>query len=418
MSEYSTRSFFRLASRRSKILLTCFAAALLIAAVSLIIIYGHKDNAIDQPNVSQLADNSFRPTPTQWDGLKIEPVSEMVFHSQQATDGKIAIDEDSTTPVFSPYSGRVSKLFAKAGDAVVKGDPLFTIEATEYIQAQNDLITASASLNTAKAELKMAVLTEKRQHELFDIDAGALKTWQQSQADLATAQASLRSDEIAYAEARNHLKIFGKSDADIDSLEKTPDARTLNADTIVTAPRDGTVIQRQIGLGQYIQAGATNPVYTIGDLSTVWLVANVRETDAGLMRVGSPVEVQILAFPGRVYRAHLTFVAATVDATTHRLPVRAEVENPDGSLKPEMFAGFNIATGDDRQAIAVPDKAVVYEGTAAHVWIAQDDKTVVLKTIEVGRTNNGWVEVLNGLSAKDKIVTSGALFIDRAVAGD
>ena len=371
-----------------------------------------------QASSPQKSADAFKPTPEQWSGLKVEPVTQMIFHSQQSTDGKIAINDDTTTPVFSPYSGRVSKLFAKAGDVVVKGSPLFTIEATEYVQAQNDLISAAASLNTAKAELKLSVITEKRQHELFEISAGALKTWQQSQADLATAQATLRSDEIAYAEARNHLKIFGKSDADIDALEKTPDARTLNADTVVTAPRDGTVTQRQIGLGQYIQAGAANPVYTIGDLSTVWLVANVREADAGLIHVGSPIEVQILAFPDRIYKARLAYVAATVDATTHRLQVRAEVENADGSLKPEMFASFNIVTGDDAQAIGIPDKAIVYEGTVAHVWVVQDDQTLTFRIIDVGRTNNNWVEVLSGLNKDDKIVTSGALFIDRAVAGD
>jgi cobalt-zinc-cadmium efflux system membrane fusion protein len=134
--------------------------------------------------------------------------------------------------------------------------------------------------------------------------------------------------------------------------------------------------------------------------------------------VGAPVEVHVLALPDQVFKAKLSYVAATVDPTTHRLPVRAEVENPDDVLKPEMFANFNIITGDDTQSLAVPENAVVYEGAAAHVWLAKPDKTIALRNIQVGHVNNGMVEVLDGLKPDDAIVTSGALFIDRAAAGD
>jgi len=375
-------------------------------------------NADAQEHVSSKSSNSFEPTPQQLSGLKIEPVVLETFHTEQAADGKIAINDDTTTPVFSPYSGRVVSLTAKAGDVVKKNDPLFSIDATEFIQAQNDLIAAVAALSTAKALLNLAVITEKREHDLYESKGVALKVWQQSQVDLATARETLRSDEIAYAEAKDHLHILGKNDQDIEAIENVRDAQKVDSEAVVNAPRDGVVIQRQIGLGQYIQAGATNPVYTIGDLSSVWLVANVNEVDAPLMHVGMPVEVKVMAIPDHIYKAKLSYVGATVDPLTHRLPVRAEVDNSDGSLKPEMFAHFNIMTGNDEESLAVPGGAIVYEGSEAHVWVVNADKTITLRSVHVGRTNNGHVEVLEGLKANETVVTRGALFIDRAAAGE
>jgi cobalt-zinc-cadmium efflux system membrane fusion protein len=111
----------------------------------------------------------------------------------------------------------------------------------------------------------------------------------------------------------------------------------LNAETIVTAPISGTVVQRQVGLGQNIisaSSGAQNPVYMIGDMSKVWLIANVREGDAPQLHIGDPAEVTVMAWPKKIFHARLTYVASAIDPNTHRLPVRAEVENPQGELKP------------------------------------------------------------------------------------
>ena len=106
--------------------------------------------------------------------------------------------------------------------------------------------------------------------------------------------------------------------------------------------------------------------------------ANVREADAPLMRIGQAVEVHVLAFPGRVFQAKISWVAPSIDPNTHRLSVRADVENPDGALKPGMFANFSIITGEAQTAPAVPQSAIVYEGDTAHVWVAGDDGTIAL----------------------------------------
>ena len=363
---------------------------------------------------------TFRPTQQQWRGLKLEPVATSTFRPEQVTEGSIAVDDDLTTPVFSHYSGRVIKVIAMLGDVVQPGAPLFVIHASEFVQAQNDLITALANLQSARSQLKMAQTTEKRTHELYLAQGGSLKDWQQAQTDLITTQNTVRSDEIALHAVRNRLRILGKTDLEIASLEAQP-TQKLDPVASVTAPVRGTITQRQIGVGQYINseaAGATSPVFTISDLSTVYLIANVREVDAPLMQVGLPLEVHVLAYPGRVFKGKVSYVAPSIDPNTHRLPVRADVENPDGALKPGMFANFSIITGDASSAPAIPQEAIVFEGERARVWVAGDGDTLALREIRTGRTSNGMVEVLAGLLAGEKVVTSGTVFIDRAARAD
>ena len=125
----------------------------------------------------------------------------------------------------------------------------------------------------------------------------------------------------------------------------------------------------------------------------------------------------MLAFPGRVFKARISWIAPSIDANTHRLPVRADVENPDGALKPLMFARFSIITGPAATLPAVPESAIVYEGDTARVWVVRNG-TIAARPIDIGEASYGMVEVLSGLAAGEKIVTTGALFIDRAANGD
>lgn len=349
---------------------------------------------------------TFRPTKAQLDGLGIAPVMRMNFRSEQLTDGVIAYNDDVTTPIFSPYSGQVTRVIAKLGDAVKKGDPLMMVAASEFVQAKNNLIAA-------RAQVALTTASEARQHELYLAKAGALKDWLQSQSDLATAQGNLQA-------ARNQLSILGKSEHEINALENDAKVAETNPETAVKAPVSGIVTQRQVGLGQYIQsasAGATMPVYTISNLSSVWLIANVRETDAPLMHVGQIVEAHVLAFPDRIFKAKIAWVAPAVDSNTHRLAVRAEINNSDGALKPLMFANFSIVTSDETQAVGVPQSAVVFEGGNAHVFVANSDGTLAIRPVRIGRSNGDFLEVTAGLAEGEKIVTRGTLFIDRAAGG-
>jgi membrane fusion protein, heavy metal efflux system len=148
------------------------------------------------------------------------------------------------------------------------------------------------------------------------------------------------------------------------------------------------------------------------------LIANVREVDAPLMQVGLPLEVHVLAHPSRVFKGKVSYVAPSIDPSTHRLPVRADVENPEGALKPGMFANFSIITGEATTAPAVPQEAIVYEGDRARVWVAGESDTLTLREIRTGRISEGMVEVRAGLSVGEKVVTSGTVFIDRAARAD
>src|ERR1700733_1448269 len=290
---------------------------------------------------------TFRATPQQLKTLTVETVQSHGFVSEEVTEGKIAVNGDRATPVFSPYSGRVTRVIAGLGDTVKAGAPLATLEASEFVQAQNDL-------RTAAAQVKIARLNETRKHALLDAKGGSLQDWQAAQTELTAA-------ETALSAVRNRLSILGKSPTEIAALEKN---QTISPVATLSAPIAGVVVDRQVGPGQYVQSGGATPQFTIADISSVWLLANVRETDADLVKLGQSVEVQVPAYPERVFKARLTYVSAVVDPVTHRLPVRAEIGNRDGALKPEMFANFRILTSEASERPAAHHSAVLYEGAA------------------------------------------------------
>jgi cobalt-zinc-cadmium efflux system membrane fusion protein len=356
----------------------------------------------------------YTPTPAEWASLTIQPVTERGFRAEHVTEGKIAIDEDRSTPVFSPYAGRVTKLLVRPGDAVVKGQPLFVIEAADNVQAQNDFIGAMTSMNKAKSALDLAQLQGQRAKDLFEGKAVPLKDYQQSQATLIQAQNDLRSSQTAMEAARNKLRILGLTDEDIASFQEKG---RINPETTIFAPIGGTVVQRKIGPGQYVNAGASDPVYVIGDLSTVWMTAFVRETDAASVSVGQEVTFNVLALPGRPLSAQLNYVATAIDPATRRLLVRATIDNKDGMLKPEMFANVTIYSASDHPAVGVPKQALIYEGDQVRIWVAHEDKTIELRQIKPGLTNGDLVEVVGNLKPREQIVTKGSLFIDRAASG-
>jgi cobalt-zinc-cadmium efflux system membrane fusion protein len=356
----------------------------------------------------------YAPTPSEWASLTIEPVTERAFRAEHVTEGKIAVNEDRSTPVFSPYAGRVTKLMARPGDQVTQGQPLFIIEAADNVQAQNDFIGAMTGLNKAKSALDLAQIQDKRARDLFEGKAVPLKDFQQAQTNLIQAQNDQRSAETALEAARNKLRILGLTDEDIATFRQKG---RINPETTIFSPIAGTVVQRKIGPGQYISAGASDPVFVIGDLSTVWLTAFVRETDAALVSVGQEISFNVLALPGKPLTARINYVAAAIDPATRRLLVRATVDNPDGRLKPEMFANVTIYSASDHPAIAVPKQALIYEGDQVRLWVAHPDKSIELRQIKTGLANGNLVEVMGNLKPGEQVVTRGSLFIDRAASG-
>ena len=356
----------------------------------------------------------YTPTPAEWASLTIQPVTERAFRAEHVTEGKIAVDEDRSTPVFSPYAGRVTKLLARPGDSVTQGQPLFVIEAADTVQAQNDFIAAMTGLNKARSALDLTQLQHKRAKDLFEGKAVPLKDFQQAEATLIQAQNDLRSTETALEAARNKLRILGLTD---DAISAFQEKGRINPETTIFAPIAGTVVQRKIGPGQYVNSGASDPVFVIGDLSTVWLTAFVRETDVSAVTVGQEMTFNVLALPGRTLTGRINYVAAAIDPATRRLMVRATVNNSNGHLKPEMFATVTIYAPGDQPSVGVPKQALIYEGDQVRVWVAHEDKSIELRQIKTGLTNGDLVEVHGNLRPGEQIVTKGSLFIDRAASG-
>ena len=333
--------------------------------------------------------------------LGIATVKTEPFHDAVVADGQIAVNADTTTQVFSPYSGRVVRVLAGIGDRVRSGAPLVSLDASENLDAQSALVTALS-------QARLARLNETRRHAAYDSHGGSLQDWQQAQADLTAAEAALSA-------ARGRLRVLGSSDAQIQALEA---AGKVSATATISSPITGLVTDRQIGPGQVVQAGDTTPIFTVADLSTVWLLCAVRDMDAAVIAPGQLIHIHVQSLPERDYRATVQAVGAEVDVATHRVLIRATVPNPDGRLKPAMFTTSEIVTSADSQAPAIPPAAIVREGDQAHVWVVRADGVLQERAIQTGRSNGAATEVRQGLAAGERIVISGSLFIDTAAQPD
>jgi cobalt-zinc-cadmium efflux system membrane fusion protein len=289
--------------------------------------------------------------------LRIQTIGHRVFHTDIVTDGYVAPNGGfSHSDVHTPLAHNL---------------PVLAGQATDLLQAEGDLVTANAQYRAAETN-------EKRQHALFESDGAAQKDWQQAQVDLATASAALAS-------ARNRLRILGKTEAEMASMANV---------------------------------GHDGAVFSVSDISTVWLVANVRETDSALVHIGDDVDVTLPAFPSDSFHARVAYISSLIDPNTHRLVIGAQIRNPDRRLKPNMAASFTIHGGQASDSPAVPQNAVVYEGDVARVWVAGARGALALRRVTIGRSNGGYAEVTSGLSAGEQIVTSGALFINQATGQD
>ena len=333
--------------------------------------------------------------------LATATVKVAAFHDAVIADARIAVDADRTTQVFSPYSGRVVRVLAGIGDKVGKGAPLVALDASENLDAQSALVTALA-------QTRLDRVIEARRHAAYDSHGGSLQDWQQAQADLTTAEAALSA-------ARGRLRVLGNSERQIKALES---GGAVSPTATINSPITGLVTDRQIGPGQVVQAADATAIFTVADLASVWLLCDVRDSDAAAIVPGQAIVIQVPALPGRDYHARVQSVGAQVDAGTHRVVVRATLPNTDGRLKPAMLATSEIITSADVQAPGVPDAAIVREGDQAHVWVVRADGVLQERAIRTGRNSGALTEVRQGLAAGERIVISGSLFIDTAAQPD
>jgi cobalt-zinc-cadmium efflux system membrane fusion protein len=341
--------------------------------------------------------------------LELIRVSPHGFLDQRSAIGQIAFNEDASTIVLTPFSGRVTRLIAKVGDQVRRGDSLLEIDSPEQVPPQNEFIAAQAARNKARSQLNLAQIVEKRVRDLYEGKAAPFKDLQQAEAQLAAAESDMRSTDTALEAARIRLRILGRTDAEISALEQHG---TISRVTPITAPIDGTIISRKVGPGQHVKADSGEALYTIADLSTMWLKAQIFEQDIGFVWIGQEIEAKVAAAPNRTFKARIANISSASDLTTRRVMVRSEIGNPDGVLKSDMFASFKIGTDQPSPTPAVPTEAVIREGDVATVWVETEPMLFKRRVVDIGIQQNGLTQIRGGLDVGELVVARGAIFVD------
>jgi cobalt-zinc-cadmium efflux system membrane fusion protein len=345
--------------------------------------------------------NTVELSASQTESIAVTRVSERAFPLQRDAVGSIDFNEDLSTQVFTPYQGRIVKLFAKLGDNVTQGQILFTIESPDLIQADSTLIAAAGVLDLTTHALQRA-------QELYKVQGIAEKDLLQAVSDQQTAEGALRA-------ARNAVEVFGKTREEIDRMVKT---RTIDPYLVIRSPISGRITARNAAPGLFVQPGGAPAPYSVADISRVWMNAAVAESDMPVVRKGQKVQVSILAFPGRVFSGEISAVGATVDPQLHRGLVRAEIDDPQHELVPGMFASFVIATGAPMNTAAVPLDGVIRQGDGSMtVWVTTDHRHFRKRTVKIGLQHAGYDQILEGVHPGEQVVTKGAIYLDNLVGG-
>ena len=321
------------------------------------------------------------------------------FSNVRHSIGVIDFNQDRTAKVLSPYQGRVSQVMVKAGDDIKAGQVLYTVAVPDMAQAASALISASATLRNANETLKRAETLAKD-------NSIPQKEFLQAQADQQSAKA-------AYDAAHQNLRLFDLSDADISRMERD---RKIGLEFAVKSPITGRVTQRSAQPGQLVQPGSDPAPIVVSDMRSLWMVANVPESEFSQYRLGQPMQVHVSAWPGKSFDAKVSYVGDSVDADSRRFVVRAAVADPEHVLRPQMTADFNITVAAAEDSLAVPTQAVVREGNGHDVvWLAmgKDAKGPLFTKAAVlrGKTADGWVQIEQGLKSDQLIARKNALFL-------
>jgi membrane fusion protein, heavy metal efflux system len=214
--------------------------------------------------------------------------------------------------------------------------------------------------------------------------------------------------------ARDAVRLFGKSDAEIDRIVAD---RKADPTLVVPCSIDGRVTARNAAPGLYVQPGSTPAPFTVANIDTMWMLANVAENDSPAFQVGQPVQVSISAFPGRLFDGKITTVGASVDPNTRRVLVRSEIEDPQHELRSGMFANFVISVGAPVRSPAIPLGGVVREGDGSQtVWVTADRRRFMQRTVKIGDQRDGYRQILDGVHPGELVATDGAIFLSNMLA--
>lgn len=379
---------------------TAVAVAVATGALAALVVNGCTGNPAGGRTVSQ---NAVRSATTetvelkasQLDAVRIAPISDHEFVYRKQAVGIIDFNQDRNVQVFTPYQGRIIQTYADLGDRVRKGQVLFTIESPDFIAAEASLIGAAATLDQTSSALKRAV----RLYAAHGID----------QNDYETAVANQQTAEGALRAARTGLAVFGRSDAEIDRIVAR---REVEPALIVKSPISGRITARNAAPGLLEQPGNAPAPYSVADLSTKWMVANVIESDSPLYRLGQPVQAFVMAYPGRVFQGRISRLGRSLDPNTHRIVVRCEIADPRDQLIPGMLARFAIQVQPPLTSLAIPMNGVVRNGDGSYVaWVTTDRHHFTQRNVTLGEPLDGQYPVLKGLRRGELAVSDGAVFL-------
>lgn len=356
---------------------------------------GHANDSVD-PKVPPPAPANATPSldlsPTQVKTVKIAPVGTYEFPVEKETVGTISFADEQSVQVFPVYQGTILKTFAQLGDDVKQDQPLYTITSPDLIQAEGTLIGAAAQLD----------LTNKELQRVTGLPGVAQREMEQAISDQETAEGALKA-------ARDAVRVFGKSDAEIDQMISS---RKIDPALLVRSPMAGRITQFSAPPGWLVQPGNPPPPYTISNLGVKWMLADVVESDIALLNLGQAVDVKVMAYPKQVFKGKITKIYPSVDPNTHRETIRSDVEDPKDQLRSGMLANFVIHIKGPSLGLAIPANGVVREpdGTMT-AWVTQDRRHFEQRVLKIGLRKDNEVQILEGVRRGELVVTDGAVFL-------
>jgi cobalt-zinc-cadmium efflux system membrane fusion protein len=331
-------------------------------------------------------------TPALEKNLKFGVPEMMEVDGTLQVSAHVETDAHRIARVGSPVSGRILDLRVFEGQKVSSGTVLAMLHSTDLSDTQLALIKASSQRGLAAA-------AEKRADQLVEAEVIGRAELERRRAELLQASTEVES-------CRTQLRGLGMTENQIHQLETT---RKLSADYPIITPKSGTVLKREITIGQVVQPA--DPAFTIADLSSIWIVANVPEEDAGQLKKGMEVQVRIPALPEQKITGRLSFVSPIVDPATRTVEVHMDVPNPNGLLKPDELATMTLSGQPDRK-LSVPNAAVVREDNHDYVFVQEAMRTYILRPVTLGDEENDRRIVVSGVAPEDHIVTDGAFHLN------
>ena len=307
-------------------------------------------------------------------GVTFGTVEQRTLSTEVRTVGTVTMDESRVASVTPKINGYVERLYVNTtGQRVQRGEPLAEVYSPELLAAQEELLVARRLERT--------------------MGQSAVPGVPSSTGELLAA-------------ARRRLRLWDVSEAQIDDVLRTGRVRRT---VTLYAPVSGVVTEKKVVLGQSVQAGME--LYAVADLSAVWVDVQVRESEAGDLRVGTGADLEFATYPGRSYKGRVTFLYPTVAEQTRTVRARVSVANTDGRLKPGMYATVRL-TSPTRSALTVPRAAVVQTGERAVVFMDEGGGALRPIDVETGRSAGEYVEILGGLKAGQRVVTSAQFLLD------